>query len=137
MRQKRIRARASWVLPLVSRGAGQAARALVRIGTRFGGRKAEGGEREGWIPQNVQEKLEKPLIRWGKEGATGLAEGILRPSKMIGLGANILLDPTTYISFGATTAARTAAGTWTRQQPWDSRSCRVSWSARRPSGNCR
>lgn len=86
------------------------------FGGTIGGTSDQAGEREGWVPQDVQEKLEKPLIRWGKEGSTGLAEGALRPSKMIGLAANILLDPTTYINpFGkATKAATRAAGDFAR-----------------------
>lgn len=81
------------------------------FGGNIGGTSDQAGERAGWLPQNVQETLERPLIRWGQEGATGLAEGVLRPSKWIGLAANVLLDPTTYISpfTKATKGAQVAA----------------------------
>jgi hypothetical protein len=76
----------------------------------FGGNIVGGGERAGWLPESMKgESMSDPLIRWGGEGSTGLAEGIFRPRKLIGLAANVAGDPLTYLSFGATNAAKSAA----------------------------
>jgi len=76
----------------------------------FGGNIEGGGERPGWLPQSLKAGANEPLIRWGQEGSTGLAEGILRPRKLVGLAANIALDPTTYLTFGASKLATATAG---------------------------
>lgn len=76
----------------------------------FGGNITGGGERPGWLPENMKGPgMSEPLIKWGGQGSTGFAEGILRPRKLIGLAANIAGDPLTYMTFGATEAARAAA----------------------------
>ena len=75
----------------------------------FGGNIVGGGQREGWLPENLKTGADEPLIRWGAEGSTGLAEGILRPKKLIGLAANVALDPTTYLTFGASKLAQATA----------------------------
>lgn len=77
------------------------------FGGRIEGTSPEAGERAGWIPG---EWGDAPLIKWGGEGTSGIAEGILRPRKLIGLAANIALDPTTYIGLGPTKAAQATAG---------------------------
>jgi hypothetical protein len=64
---------------------------------------------KGWLPESFKKTAGEPLIRWGGEGTTGLAEGILRPRKLIGLAANVAMDPTTYLTFGATKAAEAVA----------------------------
>jgi hypothetical protein len=76
------------------------------FGGNIEGTSDQAGERAGWIPG---EWGDEPLIKYGPEGATGLAGGMLRPRKLIGTAANILLDPTTYIGFGSTSASKATA----------------------------
>jgi hypothetical protein len=79
------------------------------FGGNIEGTSDQAGERPGWIPG---EWGDEPLLHWknAQEGATGLGEGILRPRKLIGMAANIALDPTTYIGLGPTKAAKATAG---------------------------
>jgi hypothetical protein len=76
----------------------------------FGG-AAEGSEAPdaftGWAP-GAGEQLSHPLIKF-KPGASGEERGILRPKKWIGLAANIIMDPTTWIGLGPTKAAKSSA----------------------------
>jgi len=72
----------------------------------FGGKDVGGEEFEGLFKDIDKERWEKPVLgKWAKGkpiiGATGRG--------LAGLAANIFLDPTTYIGFGPTTAARAAA----------------------------
>jgi hypothetical protein len=77
----------------------------------FGGNIEGGGQREGWLPDSIKNNdvINEPLIRWGKEGSTGLAEGMFRPRKVMGLAANIAGDPLTWLTMGGTEAARAVA----------------------------
>lgn len=76
----------------------------------FGGNAEGSTEKEqfsGWFP-GAGEQLSHPLIKL-KPGANGEERGILRPKKMIGLAANIVMDPTTWIGVGPAKAARSSA----------------------------
>lgn len=73
----------------------------------FGGQAEGGATFTGWFP-GAGEQLSKPLIKL-RPGAQGEERGILRPSKWIGLAANIVMDPTSWVGLGPAKAAKASA----------------------------